>query len=29
MNRNNIVFILVMALLVLQLIQHYFFTGTQ
>ncbi len=29
MNRNNIVFILVMTLLVLQLIQHYFFTGAQ
>lgn len=27
MNRGNIVFILVTALLVLQLIQHYFFSG--
>lgn len=27
-NRNNIIFVLVMALLVLQLVQHYFFSGT-
>jgi hypothetical protein len=27
-NRGNIVFILVMALLVLQLVQHYFLSGT-
>ena len=29
MNRGNIIFLLVMTLLVLQLIQHYFFTGAQ
>lgn len=29
MNRSNIVFILVTVLLVLQLIQHYFFSGAQ
>ena len=27
MNRSNLIFILVMTLLVLQLIQHYFFSG--
>lgn len=27
MNRSNIIFVLVMTLLVLQLIQHYFFSG--
>ena len=29
MNRSNIIFVLVITLLVLQLIQHYFFTGAQ
>ncbi len=29
MNRGNIIFLLVMTLLVLQLIQHYFFSGAQ
>lgn len=28
MNRSNIIFVLVMTLLVLQLIQHYFFSGS-
>ena len=28
-NRSNIIFVLVMTLLVLQLIQHYFFSGAQ
>lgn len=27
-NRGNIIFVLVMTLLVLQLIQHYFFSGS-
>ncbi len=29
MNRQNLIFILVMTLLVLQLVQHYFFSGAQ
>jgi len=29
MNRGNIIFVLIMLLLVLQLIQHYFFSGAQ
>lgn len=29
MNRSNLIFVLVMALLVLQLIQHYFLSGAQ
>lgn len=29
MNRQNLIFILVMTLLVLQLVQHYFFSGGQ
>ncbi len=27
MNRRNIIFVLVITLLILQLIQHYFFSG--
>ncbi|GAA5525829.1 hypothetical protein Maes01_02402 [Microbulbifer aestuariivivens] len=29
MKRGNIIFLLVMILLVLQLLQHYFFSGAQ
>lgn len=29
MNRRNIIFVLVITLLILQLIQHYFFSGAQ
>ncbi|MBB5211600.1 hypothetical protein HNQ53_001818 [Microbulbifer hydrolyticus] len=29
MNRRNLIFILVMTLLVLQLVQHYFISGAQ
>ena len=29
MNRRNIIFVLVITLLTLQLIQHYFFSGAQ